>query len=222
MRHERSIPARPGTANPSSRESFAPGSRLPSLPRLPRFARGAPAGSRTRAICTPGTLCFSYFVFRFSILLSSISFLLTYLSTLAPATPLFSHTSQKHPGVVWAHSNSCSLCNLRTLYLATCATAPYPWPIALRFSRCHNEFSGQLPAGCALCLRRSLEGGRLGQETFLRSVVSNKLSGRGLSIVLPIHSAKRPVAGKRFLGRQLWRKPAWASSPASASCCGTS
>src|SRR5208283_1804754 len=187
MRHERSIPARPGTANPSSRESFAPGSRLPSLPRLPRLARGAPAGSRTRAICTPGTLCFSYFVFRFSILLSSISFLLTYLSTLAPATPLFSHTSQKHPGVVWAHSNSCSLCNLR-----------------------------------ALCLRRSLEGGRLGQETFLRSVVSNKLSGRGLSIVLPIHSAKRPVAGKRFLGRQLWRKPAWASSPASASCCGTS
>src|SRR5208337_5370882 len=96
----------------------------------------------------------------------SKAFLLTCLRTLAPASPFFSHTSQKHPGVVWAPSNSCLLCSLRTPYLTSSAHTPYPWPIALRFSRCHNELSGQLPAGSALCARRFLEGGPAGQETF--------------------------------------------------------
>jgi len=63
-----------------------------------------------------------------------------------------------------------------------------------------------------------LEAPVRGQETFRRSVVSNTLSGRELGIVLPIRSAKRPVAGKRFLGRPHWPRPAWASSPSSAFC----
>ncbi len=146
----------------------------------------------------------------------SKGFLLTPMRTLAAATRFFSYTSQKHPGVVWASLNPCLLCKLRTLCLAALAPAPYRWAIALRFSGCHNEFSGQLPVH-RVALGRS--GSRC-QETFLRSVVSNRLSGRGLGMVLPIRSAKRPVAGKRFLGRPPWRKPAWASSPASASCWG--
>ena len=152
----------------------------------------------------------------------SKAFLLTRLRTLAPATPFFSHASLKHPGVVWVPSNSRLLCNLRTLHLTTSAHTSYLWPIALRFSQCHNQLSGQLPAGRALCARRFLEGGPAGQETFLRSVVSNTLSGRGLGIVLPIRSAKRPVAGKWFMGRPLWPRPAWASSPSSAFGWGTS
>ena len=56
----------------------------------------------------------------------SKAFLLTCLRTPAPATPLFSHASLKHPGVVWASSNSCPLCNLRTLYLAPFAPCPLP------------------------------------------------------------------------------------------------
>jgi hypothetical protein len=146
----------------------------------------------------------------------SKTFLLTRLRTLAPATPFFSHTSLKHPGVVWAPSNSCPLCNLRTLHRTTSAHTSYRRAIALRFSWCHNELSGQLPAGRAFWARRFLEGGLPGQETFCRSVVSNRLSGRGLGIVLPIRSAKRPDAGKKFLGRPLWPRPAWASSPSSA------
>ncbi len=148
--------------------------------------------------------------------------LLTRLRTLAPATPFFSHTSLRHPGVVWAPSNPCALCNLLTSSLAASAPSPYRWAIALRFSWCHNRVSGQLLVRRVLCARRFVEGSHPGQETFFRSVVSNKLSGRGLEMVLPIRSAKRPVAGKRFLGRPGWRKPAWASSPASAACWGTS
>jgi hypothetical protein len=146
----------------------------------------------------------------------SKAFLLTRLRTLAPTTPFFSHTSQKHPGVVWAPSNSSLLYNLRALHLASLAHTSYRWPIALRFSQCHNQLSGQLAAGRALCARGFLEGGPSAQETFLRSTVSNRLSGRGLGIVLPICSAKRPVAGKWFMGRPLWPRPAWASSPSSA------
>jgi hypothetical protein len=151
----------------------------------------------------------------------SNAFLLTSLRTLAPATPFFSDASLKHPGVVWAPSNSCLLCSLRTRYLASLAHTSYRWPIALRFSQCHNRLSGQLPAGRVLCARRFLEGAT-GEETFLRSTVSNTLSGRGLGIVLPIRSAKRPDAGKWFMGRPLWPRPAWASSPSSAFGWGTS
>ncbi len=164
----------------------------------------------------------SHFAFSGAKRMFSKTFLLTCLRTLVPATPFFSHASLKHPGVAWAPSNSRLLCNLRTLCLASSAHTPYRWAIALRLSQCHNEFSGQLPVRRALCARRFRESHRAGQETFLRSVVSNKLSGRGLGMVLPIRSAKRPVAGKRFLGRPPWRKPAWASSPASAWCWGTS
>jgi hypothetical protein len=177
--------------------------------------RKDPLGERF-ARCGLSAFRLSFFDFRFSIFPFPISFLLTCLRTLAPATSFFSHTSQKHPGVVCTPSNSRLLCNLRTLYLASFAPTPYGWPIALRFPWCHNSHLGQFSAGRALCTRRFLEGGTPGQETFRRSSVSNTLSGRGLGKVLPIRSAKRPVAGKRFMGRPLWPRPAWASSPSSA------
>ena len=155
---------------------------------------------------------------RHSLLLSHNVFFLTHLRTLAPATPFFSHTSQKHPGVAWAHSNHRPLCNLRTLNVASSAHTPYRWAIALGSPRCHNRVSGELPAGRVLCVPCFTEDYPPGQETFLRSVVSNKLSGRGLGVFFPIRSAKRPDAGKKFLGRPLWPRPAWASSPSSALC----
>jgi hypothetical protein len=58
--------------------------------------------------------------------------------------------------------------HLRATGGIACAPTPYPWPIALRFSQCHNQFSGQLAAGRTLWVRRFLEGGPAGQETFLR------------------------------------------------------
>jgi hypothetical protein len=146
--------------------------------------------------------------------LFSKAFLLTSLRTLAPASPFFSHTSQKHPGVVWTPSNSCPLCNLRTPHLASCAPAPYRWAIALCCPRCHNRFSGWLTVRCVALGRCRSPG----QETFRRSSVSNTLSGRGLGKLLPIRSAKRPDAGKWYLGRPLWPRPAWASSPSRAGC----
>jgi hypothetical protein len=164
----------------------------------------------------PRAFRLSFFDFHFSIFPFPISFLLTCLRTLVPASPLFSHTSLKHPGVVGTPSNSRLLYNLRTLYLASFAPTPYRWPIAFRFSRCHNPHLGQLLAGRALRTRCFLEGGTPGAETFRRLVVSNTLSGRGLGLLLPIRSAKRPDAGKWFMGRPLWPRPAWASSPSRA------
>jgi len=148
----------------------------------------------------------------------SKAFLLTSLRTLAPATPFFSHTSQKHPGVAYTPFNSHPLCNLRTPCLAPSGPDPYRWPIALRFARCHNSYLGHLPV-------RRVALGRChppDQETFRRSSVSNTLSGRGLGKLLPIRSAKRPDAGKWYLGRPHWPRPAWASSPSRACCLRTS
>jgi hypothetical protein len=144
----------------------------------------------------------------------SKAFLLTCLRTLAPANSFLSHTSLKHPGVVCTPSNCRLLYQLRTPHLASCAPTPYPWAIALRFSWCHNRLSGWLPV-------RRVAFGRStppGHETFRRFSVSNTLSGRGLGKLLPIRSAKRPDVGKWYLGRPLWPRPGWASSPSSASC----
>jgi hypothetical protein len=146
--------------------------------------------------------------------LFSKAFLLTSLRTLAPATPFFSHASQKHPGVAWAPSNSRLLYQLHTPHLALCAPSPYRWAIALRFAWCHNPVSGWFPVRWVALGRSAAPG----QETFRRSSVSNILSGRGLGKLLPIRSAKRPDAGKWYLGRPLWPRPAWASSPSRAGC----
>ena len=148
----------------------------------------------------------------------SKAFLLTSMRTLAPANPFFSHTSLKHPGVACTPSNSRLLCNLRTLCLASLAASPYRWAIALRFAWCHNPVSGWLPVRWVALGRSAAPG----QETFRRSSVSNTLSGRGLGKLLPIRSAKRPDAGKWYLGRPHWPRPAWASSPSRACCLRTS
>jgi hypothetical protein len=142
----------------------------------------------------------------------SKAFLLTSLRTLAPANSFLSHTSLKHPGVACTPSDPRLLYQLRTPHLASCAPTPYGWAIALRFSWCHNRFSGWLLVRRVAMWR----GGPPGAETFCRLVVSNILSGRGLGLLLPIRSAKRPDAGKWYLGRPLWPRPAWASSPSRA------
>jgi hypothetical protein len=190
--------------------------RVPRTPHpqrvlRPPFACPDPQGELqaerlTRGV--PHAFRISFFDFRSLILLSPMSFLLTPMRTLALANSFFSHTSQKHPGVVWAPFNSCLLYELRTTNRAASAPTPYRRAIALRFAWCHNRVSGHVPVGRA-ALGRS---GPPGEETFLCSVVSNKVSGRGLGNERPIRSAKRPVAGKRFLGRPCWRRPAWASS----------
>lgn len=54
---------------------------------------------------------------------------LTLLHTSAPVTPLFSHSSLKHPGVAWASSNPFPLCGLRTPLHAQCENAPTLGPL---------------------------------------------------------------------------------------------
>jgi len=121
----------------------------------------------------------------------SKAFLLIYLRTLAPATPLFSNSSLKHPGVAWAPSNPCPLFSLRTALPPPRANAPYPWAIALCFARCHNPLLGWLTAQRSLSPRTSP-----GQETFLCSVVSNRVSGRGLGAYSPSEVPRGPKQGR--------------------------
>jgi hypothetical protein len=221
MRGERSAPARPSTTNPASRKSPALASRLPPIcgGSIEGSLGGEDARDGSGARCiVPLRVERARFHSAFPGLsrMFSNAFLLTFLRTLTPATFFFSYTSLKHPGMVCTPSNSRPFYNLRTLCIASSAPTPYAWPIALHFSQCHNRLLGQPSVGHSLWARRFLEGGPPGAETFLRSSVSNTLSGRGLGKVLPIRSAKRPVAGKWFMGRPLWPRPAWASSPSSA------
>jgi hypothetical protein len=124
--------------------------------------------------------------------------------TLVPTTPLFSHSSLKHPGVAYTPSNPCPLCNLSPLLHALYANTPYPWPIALCFARCHNSDLGGLLAQLGVCVRRFPEDapppGRTsqGQETFLRSVVSNRVSGRGLGSCSRSKVPRGPKQGSRL------------------------